>query len=86
MREEAKIEKKAEAEEVEELKQQILSSNTTEEALALLEKQNLRRKAGAVIAGRIRRQIDLWTDGRLSMDVVVFSSELGVLGEAGEGG
>ncbi len=49
----------------------------------LLEERKIRRKAGAVIAERIRKQIALWTNGRLSMDVIVFSSELGVLGEAG---
>ena len=62
----------------------ILSSNTTEEALAYLEEAGLRLPVGRLVAERVRKQIFTWTKGKLSMDVVIFSSELGVFGKAGE--
>ncbi|MEY8338385.1 cobalt-precorrin-5B (C(1))-methyltransferase CbiD [Lachnospiraceae bacterium 62-35] len=68
-----------------ELTERILVSNTTEEAMELLEKYHMHRKVGELAAERIRRQILLWTDGKLTMDVILFSSRLGTLGEAGNG-
>ena len=66
-----------------ELRRQLLGSNTTEEALAYLEERGIRRKTGDLAAARLQEQIRKWTGGRLTMDIVMFSGELGIFGTAG---
>ena len=63
------------------LRETILGANTTEEAMEELEKRGLRRQAGSYAARRLRQQILDWTDGRLDMDIVMFSNGLGVFGQ-----
>lgn len=67
-----------------ELEQQILESNTTEEAAEYLNQAGIYRKTGDAAALQIREQILNWTDGRLCMTVVLFSQEKGIMGIAGD--
>lgn len=73
-----------EAAEDRKLKDRILGANTTEEALACLEERGIRRRTGDLAASRLREQILAWTGGRLDMDIVMFSCELGIFGTAGD--
>lgn len=65
------------------LREKILASNTTEEAVEYLEEEGIRRITGDFAAKRLRQQILDWTDGKVDMDVILFSSGLGVFGEVG---
>lgn len=65
------------------LGQRILGANTTEEALGLLEERGIRRQTGDLAAALLQEQILQWTGGRLKLDIVMFSSELGIFGTAG---
>ena len=60
----------------------ILESNTTEEAVCYLESLGIRRRVGDYGARLLQKQILTWTEGRLLMDVIMFSNELGIFGEA----
>lgn len=67
-----------------EVADRILDCNTTEEAVGLLETVGIGTETGNLAADRLRDQILKWTDGKLKMDIIIFSSQRGVFGKAGE--
>lgn len=62
--------------------QKICSANTTEEAVLYLETLGIRGVVGDYGAKLLQEQILEWTNGRLLLDVILFTSELGIFGKA----
>lgn len=58
----------------------ILGCNTTEEAMGLLVEAGAQFLVLNEVAGRIKRQLLVWTGGRPEIEVVTFSSAYGILG------
>jgi len=58
----------------------ILGCNTTEEAMGLIVGAGAQIPVLNEVAGRVQRQLKIWTGGRPEMEVVTFSSAYGILG------
>lgn len=63
----------------EDLKQQILSANTTEEAAKILEDHNILEPVMTEVVHRIKKQVTEWSGG-IHVEVVTFSTTYGILG------
>lgn len=61
------------------LEQQILASNTTEEALDYLEEAGCKSAVMAEAGIRIEQVLALWTEGKITAEVVTFSTVHGIL-------
>lgn len=62
------------------LKEKILGSNTTEEAVCHLREADLAEPVMAVAVNRIKRNLEAWQEGRLRAEVVTFANGYGILG------
>lgn len=60
---------------------EILQANTTEEAVGLLAAAGVAVAVLDEVARRIQQQIRAWTDGKLTIEVVTFSSAYSILGK-----
>ncbi len=56
------------------LKQQILSCNTTDDALELLKQHGIAGKLLDLTAEYVKRQLEQWSDGKICAEVVTFST------------
>ncbi len=64
------------------LRERILSSNTTEEALDHLKAAGLLEPVMEEVTARIAEQMNEWAGGKAKVDVIVFSSVHGLLGQS----
>lgn len=62
------------------LKDQILGSNTTEEAAGHLREARMAEPVMEIVVNRIRKNLERWQDGKLHAEVVTFVSGFDLLG------
>lgn len=70
-----------EARERMELLGQVRNANTTEEALELLERYGMAARVMELAACRVKEQLELWGNGRLQAEAIVFASSPAVIGK-----
>lgn len=62
--------------------QQLLASNTTDEALEILQPTGLLKKTMEIMIGRIEKHLQKHCIGQLQTEVVLFSNQFGYLGRS----
>lgn len=67
------------------LQQQVLDCNTTEEAIGILKEAGLAEQILDLAAEQVKEHMEVWSGGKVKVQVVTFSSAYGILGRTGRG-